>query len=215
MSIYVVGSSRNKFLPLDDIRTKFLVDRKHEGPNIDGLNPMFCELTGLFHMWKNCNDDIVGLEHYRRYLSVDGKSPVGRKKIEELLDKNDVLTIDIEYRSRPIMSYFWLSKPELAPIFRDYITHLGAIIGEKYARHCEDYLNGHHHVLGNMFISKRELMDEYCKYLFGTLMTFNAFRMQTGKPVLPRMFGYFSEFLLGAYLDYNKKRRHNLKLLMI
>ena len=215
MSIYVVGSSRNRFLPLDDIRTKFLVDQKHDGPNIDGLNPMFCELTGLFHMWKNCTDDIVGLEHYRRYLSADGKTPVGRKKIEELLGKYDVLTLGIDYKTRPVFSYFYLSKPELVQPFKDYVTHLGAVVGKDYSRRCENYLNGTRHVLGNMFIAKREFMDEYCRYLFGTLMSFNAYRMATGKPVLPRMYGYFSEFLFGCYLDWSRRRRHDLRLLMI
>lgn len=213
--IYVVGSSKNRFLPLDDTRQKFLIDEKHEGPNIDGLNPMFCELTGLFHMWKNCNDDIVGLEHYRRYLSADGRSPVGKTKIEELLGKFDVLTIGIDYRTRPVFSYFTLSRPDMVQPFKDYITHLGVVVGKAYARHCENYLNGTQHALGNMFIARREFMDEYCKYLFGSLMTFNDFRMKTGRKVLPRMYGYFSEFLLGAYLSYRKKRRNNLKLLMI
>ena len=35
MSIYVVGSSRNKFLSLDGFHKKFLVDEKHEGDATD------------------------------------------------------------------------------------------------------------------------------------------------------------------------------------
>lgn len=43
MKIYVVGSSKNKFLPLDNIREKFLIDQKHAGDNIDFLNPWYYE----------------------------------------------------------------------------------------------------------------------------------------------------------------------------
>ena len=59
--IYVVGSSKTKFLPLDGIREKFLVDVDHDGDNIDSLNPWYSELTGMYYLWKHCNDDIVVL----------------------------------------------------------------------------------------------------------------------------------------------------------
>ena len=68
MKIYVVGSTKNSFLPLNSIREKFFIDEKHNGDNIDSLNPWYCELTAMYYLWKNCNDDIVGLEHYRRYF---------------------------------------------------------------------------------------------------------------------------------------------------
>ena len=48
MKIYVVGSSKNKFLPLDNIREKFLIDKKNEEDNIDFLNNWYCELTGMY-----------------------------------------------------------------------------------------------------------------------------------------------------------------------
>ena len=41
------------------------------GDNISEKNPNYCELTGLYWIWKNCNDEYKGLVHYRRYF---GKS---------------------------------------------------------------------------------------------------------------------------------------------
>ena len=90
MKIYVVGNSKNKFLPLDNIREKFLIDQPHEGDNIDFLNPWYCELTGLYYLWKHADDKIVGLEHYRTYFWKDGH-PINETQIKEELKKGDII----------------------------------------------------------------------------------------------------------------------------
>ena len=101
MSIYVVGSSKNNFMELDDGREKFLVDQPHKGDNIDKLNPWYCELTALYYMWKNSTANIIGLEHYRRFFAVTSKEGwrrLTKQMANDMLDKADLIVTDFYHR---------------------------------------------------------------------------------------------------------------------
>lgn len=41
------------------------------GENISAKNPYYCELTGLYWLWKNTEAEYKGLVHYRRHFTCE------------------------------------------------------------------------------------------------------------------------------------------------
>ncbi len=206
MKIYVVGSSKNKFLPLNDIREKFLIDQPHEGDNIDNLNPWYCELTGLYYLWKHCDDDIVGLEHYRRYFVNKQNKILKIEEINEKLKTCDIMCAKTsEYtKKNPVIG--WINRNGKRKDFDKFLIFAKVYVGEEYFNECWNILNGDYHALGNMFICKKELINEYCEFIFDVLAAYEKAEHFYGRQLPRRIMGYFTEFLFAAWLNLNNKK---------
>ena len=205
MKIYVVGSSKNRFLPLNNIREKFIINAEHEGKNIDNLNPWFCELTGLYWIWKNSKEDIVGLEHYRRYFVNRRNQLLSEDEIRTILEANDIICVraTYSYRNPPVT---WLQKNDKWYDMQKFLIFIKAYVGNDYYKICIDHLYGNWHALGNMFIAKKEIIDEYCNFMFDLTLAYIAAEKHFCRNLPKRIIGYFTEFLFGAWLTYNKKK---------
>lgn len=204
MAIIVVGDRTKRFrgeVGTDGIRTKFMVDDRHDGDNIDHLNPWFCELTGLYYMWKHDNDDIVGLEHYRRYLSADGRIPINLSDIRNRLAQSDMICSMVNYERSPILNYFINRGKDFCIWMMKYLEWL-KVFWPEFGEYCNRYVEGHQHILGNIFIARKPLLDEYASFLFKSLMCFYECELKHGRPVYPRIMGYLSEFLFGAWTSF-------------
>ena len=81
IQVYVISHSAEdiKNIKSNEIYTPLFVGRNGQdnlgfvsddtGENISSKNSSYCELTGLYWMWKNSPADIIGLVHYRRYFA--------------------------------------------------------------------------------------------------------------------------------------------------
>lgn len=201
MKIYVVGSSKNKFLPLDNIREKFIVDAKHDGDNVDNLNPWYCELTGLYYLWKHCKDDVVGLEHYRRCFINEKDEILDKEKIDAILNSHDIILNRYDFDDVGHM-YKWNVQQKRLPEFKKIFTII-KMHDPKLAEYCLEYQKNHKFCYeGNMFICKKEIIDEYCAFLFDTLELYLAGEKHFNRKLINRICGYLAEYTFGAWCEY-------------
>ena len=194
MKIYVVGSSKNKFLPLDNIREKFLIDQEHEGDNIDFLNPWYCELTGLYYLWKHVDDDIVGLEHYRRYFANEKNQILSENEIREILKEHDVIVCETLLKNVALKQFEESEgKPNRVNLFSIMYNSPSDL-----ARIIKQRLFIKSLISNNMFICKKELINEYCEYFFDVIKDIKL--NDTNK----RIIGFLSEYIFGSWLIFKE-----------
>lgn len=65
--------------------------RDNIGNHISGKNANYCELTGLYWIWKNTDDSYKGLVHYRRYFGRNNLS----NKISDICSYEYLLNLSL------------------------------------------------------------------------------------------------------------------------
>ena len=188
------------------------------GKNISKKNPYFCELTGMYWAWKNLKADYIGLAHYRRHFKGNTKSKnkfeqvLSDKEIEKLLKKNDIiLPKKREYYIENLYSHYEHT------LHIETLDITGEIIKEKYPKYMKEFellkkrTSAH---MFNMFIMKKEIMDDYCKWLFDILFELEK-RIDTSKydSFHARFYGRVSELLLDVWLNTNGHKYIEVPLL--
>lgn len=184
------------------------------GDNIAEKNGTFCELTGLYWIWKNaCDDSIVGLIHYRRFFvypvwyKIAGRIPLSLRIIsvrcaKRILEKYDIIVANQFKYGTSVWENYAKEHNE-----GDLIV-LREIISEKYPDYVEDfdeYFAGNIMYGCNMFIAKNTFLPPYCEWLFNIL--FEAERkidISKYDDYQKRVFGFLAERLFNVYLMHNK-----------
>lgn len=179
--------------------------------NISLKNPNFCELTGLYWMWKNSDADIIGLVHYRRYFFKNWKS----HKLSEILSENDIKEIlndyDIILPKKIKISFNTVeSFYEKIHNIDDY-KKCRKIILNKYPEYIDSFdkfSKSRSMYAYNMFICNKKIMDEYCKWLFDILFELEKqVNISSYDDYNKRIFGFLSERLFNVWIMKN-----NLKI---
>lgn len=178
-----------------------------QGDNISWKNPNYCELTGLYSIWKNSQDDIVGLVHYRRFFtknrfSVSTKYFYDNKTIEKIFKCKDIIVGERVYSNTQNIkcdySTFHYAK--------DWDT-LKEVIRKYYPSYYSDFLmieEQNWFYPYNMLIGQKQLVDDYCEWLFNILsLVETSVDLNDYSKQQARIFGFMSERLLALWIIHN------------
>lgn len=179
--------------------------KDNTGENISKKNPNYCELTGVYWIWKNSNDKIKGLVHYRRYFncSFNMKNIITEKDVRKILEKYDViLPFEMKLENTVLENY----TAECG--FQKDVDLVRDIIKEKYPDYLETYdelWKDHKLRLFNMIISNGKIFDDYTQWLFDILFELEKRTdISNYNDYQKRIYGFMSERLLNVYFRKNK-----------
>ncbi len=179
------------------------------GDNISDRNASYCELTGLYWAWKNLDDDYLGLVHYRRYFaSPDARVEddpfnriVGGEEVRRLLETHSlILPNKRKYYIESLGSHYAHTH------YREQLDDTLSIIMKK----CPEYKDSFDRVMGqtsgymfNMMIMRRDLLDNYCNWLFDILGDLEEMRKDHNLDSYQgRYIGRVGEIIFNVWLDY-------------
>ena len=170
------------------------------GENISDKNRQLCELTAMYWIWKNSDQDIVGLEHYRRRFIL----PNGWEQAL-LTGKADIIL--------PVPLYV---HPSLKAnyCFR-HTEHTWNAMMESLAELCPDYVAPAKELFEttacyapcNLLIANKNVFDDLCGWLFPILLKTMEKCGTLDDNYQNRYPGFLSERLITLYFNYNKNVR--------
>ena len=180
--------------------------KDNTGDNISIKNKNYCELTGLYWIWKNTSDDIKGLVHYRRFFSdTFAQKPISYDHIKKILLKYDVvLPFERKVETSALNNY----TKECG--FKKDIDIVEDIIGEKHPEYLssyQDFWDTRSVRFFNMMIAKKDVFDHYCEWLFDILFELECRTdISDYNDYQKRIYGFMSERLLNIYFMKNNYR---------
>lgn len=187
-------------------RKNYLEDSSAD--NISQKNKSFCELTGIYWVWKNQNSDIVGFDHYRRYfVEKNTNKLLTSDDIRAILKKYDAILPQKEpdaFLGKTAAQYFGdRHDPLIWTVCRD-------IIKEKYPNYIKDFDWYSYQYSGysyNMIITYQSIMNKYNKWLFDILFSLSEqIDLTNYTDYNKRMWGFLSERLINVWIHHQKLR---------
>ena len=175
------------------------------GDNISYKNKNYCELTGLYWIWKNnIFSKNIGICHYRRFFDISNI------RISEIL-KNDDFIIPT-----PIFLGINIKQQYInCHIDSDWQLML-SVLKEKYSDYYESskIIFNNNRLYGyNMFITFQEQLNKYCEWLFDILFEIEKRNTRVLNDTYQnRYFGFLSERLFTLYLLHNKLKIHEINI---
>lgn len=164
------------------------------GDNISEKNANYCELTALYWLWKNCNDDFIGLSHYRRRFALCNKdiSYIRNNKVDVVLTIPilNVPSVKDMYEKNHILKDWERLEQALYILYPEYLPFFYEV------------QEGNYYFAYNMMIMSHECLNNYCEWLFSILRKCEDSRTERDT-YQNRYLGFLAERLLSVYVLYH------------
>lgn len=165
------------------------------GENISSKNRCYAEMTALYWIWRHADADYVGLCHYRRlFEDLDG--------IADKLQRVDVDAL----MPLPTLSAHTVYEDYLLKHIPDAWRPLMDVVKEQspdYYAAAERIFHEPVFYASNMFILRRDVMDDLCSWMFPILQETEQ-RVGDLDGYYRRYIGFGAERLVTLYFLYNK-----------
>ena len=203
----LVGAFRNE-------NTEYL--RDDIGENISQKNENYCELTGLYWIWKNTDDDYKGLVHYRRFFgktrwSNSKKDIYSIEDLNKILQDNDMIVTYNEHIRFSLKEK--LIRYHCSEQIYDILQNSVAAVYPEYTDCFDSVMNGNTMVICNMMYCKKDLFNSYCEWLFNILDKVESEITNNKITYQPRLYGYLSERLLNVWITKNNLKCKRLPVI--
>lgn len=187
-------------------------EKDNTGDHISEKNLSYNELTGLYWIWKNSEEDIVGLCHYRRYFVkgtgkiknlIFGKNEdfLKREEIDRILSKNDLIVHNKTYFMQGCRKQYLDTQK-----YPNDIKVLRKVLKKYYPEYVAAYdkvMKGRKCHLLNMMIGRKNVVDNYCEWLFDVLFKVEKYLLASGETGFERRMGMLGERMLDIWIVRN------------
>ncbi len=168
------------------------------GENISEKNRQFCELTGLYWIWKNAGEDYVGLVHYRRHFLLP----------DNWLERMESNRVDVIL---PVPLYV---APSIAENYKERHTasdweylmkYFETKLSEEYET-AREFFNGNLYSPCNMFIAHKGVLNELCEWMFPILFAVAEHGGEKEDAYQNRYPGFVSERLITYFFESRREK---------
>lgn len=170
----------------------------YTGENISERNKQFCELTALYWIWKNAKEDLLGLVHYRRHFILPSHWM-------EWMDEQEVdVILPIPLYVAPNLEGNYKSR-HTAGDWEFMMKYLSEYYPYDY-EHAKMFFKTGLYSPCNMFIMRRDVLNDLCSWLFPILDAVVEHSGQREDVYQNRYPGFLAERLITFFFDRHREQ---------
>lgn len=191
------------------------------GDNISFLNPYVNEITALYWMWKNSANTITGLSHYRRFFTDSPDLNFNHEKIltaaaaTEILKSYDIILSPHYDNVTQFENISGACSFQAADLAKNILLKNIEKFQPQYSEAFNFVMNTKYFYKCNMFITRRNVFDAYCKWLFSFLPDSLQEILQIAPESHKRLTGYFAERMMSVWILKNNLRIKELQIMQV